>query len=148
RNKFFGFIFQMFNLLSTVNVIDNTTLPFIYSSEITPEKKKNALEILKKVGLSDRLDHKPNQLSGGQQQRVAIARALITEPALVIADEPTANLDSDNARKIIDLMRKINSLKGTIFLFSTHDQRLLDRVHRQIQLEDGVIVDDKLREKS
>ncbi|MBU0694728.1 MAG: ABC transporter ATP-binding protein [Candidatus Omnitrophica bacterium] len=148
RNKSIGFIFQTFNLMPVLSALENVMLPLQIRGVPSKIVREKAMNILDELGIVDYIAHRPHKLSGGQQQRVAIARALITEPALVIADEPTANLDSDNARKIIDLMRKINSLKGTIFLFSTHDQRLLDRVHRQIQLEDGVIVDDKLREKS
>jgi len=148
RNKSIGFIFQTFNLMPVLSALENVMLPLQIRGVPSKIVREKAMNILDELGIVDYIAHRPHKLSGGQQRRVAIARALITEPALVIADEPTANLDSDNARKIIDLMRKINSLKGTIFLFSTHDQRLLDRVHRQIQLEDGVIVDDKLREKS
>ena len=106
------------------------------------ESMEKATRLLAEVELSDRMHHRPQKLSGGQQQRVAIARALVTDPALVIADEPTANLDTRNANLIIDLMRQINHERGAAFLFSTHADRLLDRVDRRIHLQDGVIVED------
>ena len=99
--------------------------------------------MLEEVELGDRLDHRPQKLSGGQQQRVAIARALVSDPLLVIADEPTANLDTQNAELIIDLMRRINQERGAAFVFSTHDDRLLDRVDRKVHLQDGKIVEDE-----
>ena len=105
------------------------------------EARKKALSRLNEVELSDFISHRPDKMSGGQQQRVAIARALVTDPSLVIADEPTANLDSDTSRKIIKLMRDLNERGDTTFIFSTHDQRLLDQVERLVRLEDGKILD-------
>jgi putative ABC transport system ATP-binding protein len=141
RNSFIGFIFQNFNLIPVLSALDNVILPLQIQGVPTGAARKKAEKLMSELGLTDYILHRPHKLSGGQQQRVAIARALITEPSLVIADEPTANLDSENALKIINLMREINDKVGTTFVFSTHDQRLLDRVKRQIQLRDGIIVD-------
>jgi putative ABC transport system ATP-binding protein len=107
------------------------------------EARGLAEKLLAEVELAERMHHRPQKMSGGQQQRVAIARALVTDPALVIADEPTANLDTHNANLIIDLMRRINRERGAAFLFSTHDSRLLDRVDRRIHLQDGEIIGDE-----
>lgn len=140
RNTAIGFIFQSFNLLPVLSALENVMLPLqIRGVRVTREQ---ALQRLAAVGLANYAAHRPHKLSGGQQQRVAIARALITEPALVIADEPTANLDSETALKIIDLMRCLNRQSGTTFLFSTHDQRLLERVTRRVLLRDGRLVED------
>ena len=142
RNRHLGFIFQSFNLIPVLSALDNVTLPLLIKGNFEKTSLKSAQILLSDLGIGDYIHHRPHKLSGGQQQRVAIARALITDPDLIIADEPTANLDSENALKIIDLMRKINSTKGTTFVFSTHDQRLLDRVNRQIHLQDGYILND------
>ena len=139
RNMKIGFIFQGFNLMPVLNALENVMLPLIIRGAPQDEACEQATRILGGLGLENHLEHRPQKLSGGQQQRVAIARALITEPALVIADEPTANLDSRTAGSIIDAMRELNATRGTTFLFSTHDQRLLDRVDRHIHLEDGAI---------
>lgn len=142
RNQHLGFIFQSFNLIPVLSALDNVTLPLLIKGEFGKPSIDAAKELLFELGIGDHILHRPHKLSGGQQQRVAIARALITDPDLIIADEPTANLDSENALKIIDLMREINLTKGTTFVFSTHDQRLLDRVNRQINLQDGLIIND------
>jgi putative ABC transport system ATP-binding protein len=141
RNYTIGFIFQGFNLVPVLSALENVMLPLQIRGVSTKEAKSKALDRLAEVGLSDFIKHRPLKMSGGQQQRVAIARALVTEPSLVIADEPTANLDSETARTIITLMRDLNEKDGMTFLFSTHDQRLLDQVKRLIRLEDGRIVD-------
>jgi putative ABC transport system ATP-binding protein len=143
RNRSIGFIFQTFNLIPVLSALENVMLPLQISKEEPAVARRRAYERLAEVGLAEHAAHRPAKLSGGQQQRVAIARALITNPALVIADEPTANLDSDNALKITDLMRQINGKKGTTFVFSTHDQRLLQRVERQILMRDGEIIENK-----
>jgi putative ABC transport system ATP-binding protein len=140
RNRNIGFIFQSFNLVPVLSALENVMLPLQIMGISTKEAKTRALSRLDEVGLSEFTSHRPFKMSGGQQQRVAIARALATEPSLVIADEPTANLDSETARTIINLMRELNEKDGTTFLFSTHDQRLLKRVKRLIRLEDGRIV--------
>lgn len=145
RNRYLGFIFQNFNLIPVLTALDNVMLPLQIQGVSSRDAKGKAEQLLADLGLSEFTLHRPHKMSGGQQQRVAIARALISDPKLVIADEPTANLDSNNALKIIDLMRDINENKGTTFIFSTHDQRLLDRVKRQIHLQDGLILDDSLK---
>lgn len=137
-----GFVFQSFNLVPVFSALENVLLPLQLRGRVTSTMVRQARQLLEVVGLIDQADRRPDDLSGGQQQRVAIARALITEPLLVIADEPTANLDTANAHAIIDLMREKNRSLGTTFLFSTHDERLLDRVERRIHLCDGLIVDD------
>jgi len=139
RNKTVGFIFQGFNLVPVLSALENVMLPLQIRGTPAAEAGIKALARLQEVGLTDLAAQRPSKMSGGQQQRVAIARALVTNPSLVIADEPTANLDSENARLIIDLMRELNKKEQTTFLFSTHDQRLLDRVARLVRLEDGRI---------
>lgn len=141
RNRFIGFIFQGFNLIPVLSAIENVMLPLEITGTSASEAKENARRRLDEVGLSEFAQHRPDKLSGGQRQRVAIARALVTEPSLIIADEPTANLDSDTSHKIIELMRYLNEKEKTTFIFSTHDQRLLDQVKRLIRLEDGKIID-------
>jgi putative ABC transport system ATP-binding protein len=143
RNRSIGFIFQSFNLIPVLSAFENVMLPLQIQGLLTAEAEKRTMHRLDQVGLSDFLKHRPDKLSGGQQQRVAIARALVTNPSLVIADEPTANLDSANALKIVDLMRELNNEEKTTFIFSTHDQRLLSNVERLIQLEDGFIVGEE-----
>ncbi len=141
RNQTIGFIFQSFNLVPVLSALENVMLPLQIEGASAKAAKAKAQSRLKEVGLSDFIHHRPFKMSGGQQQRVAIARALATDPSLVIADEPTANLDSETARTIIALMRELNEKEDTTFLFSTHDQRLLDSVKRLVRLEDGKIVD-------
>lgn len=141
RNRFIGFIFQGFNLIPVLSAIENVMLPLEITGKSSSEAKENALRRLYEVGLLDFAHHRPDKLSGGQRQRVAIARALVTGPSLIIADEPTANLDSETSHKIIELMRYLNEKQKTTFIFSTHDQRLLDQVKRLIRLEDGRIMD-------
>ena len=141
RNRAIGFIFQGFNLIPVLSALENVMLPLQIKGKSSSESRDTALSRLDEVELSDFVHHRPDKLSGGQQQRVAIARALVTEPFLVIADEPTANLDSETSRKIIGIMHDLNQKEKTTFIFSTHDQRLLDNVERLIRLEDGKIVD-------
>jgi putative ABC transport system ATP-binding protein len=143
RNRAIGFVFQHFNLIPVLSALENVMLPLQIKGESSKVAEKQAVRQLLEMGLGEFMGHRPDKLSGGQRQRVAIARALITDPALVIADEPTANLDSENALKIISLMREINQSRGTTFVFSTHDQRLLDRVQRQVRLQDGTIIRDE-----
>ncbi len=142
RNRTIGFIFQSFNLIPVLSALENVMLPLHILGEGTAQAKRKATQRLTDLGLAEYMRRRPHKLSGGQQQRVAIARALITDPHVVVADEPTANLDSDTALKIIDLMRQLNQQSGTTCLFSTHDQRLLARVNRRILLRDGMIVED------
>jgi putative ABC transport system ATP-binding protein len=140
RNETIGFIFQGFNLIPVLSALENVMLPLQIMGISGGEAKTRALKRLIEVGLGETLTQRPAKMSGGQQQRVAIARALVTDPSLVIADEPTANLDSETARMIIALMRELNEKEATTFIFSTHDQRLLDQVKRLVRLEDGKIV--------
>jgi len=140
RNKSIGFIFQGFNLIPVLSAMENVMLPLEIKGMSISKAKDTAVRRLNEVGLSDFVGNRPDKMSGGQQQRVAIARALVTDPSLVIADEPTANLDSDTSRNIIGLMRDLNEKEKTTFIFSTHDQRLLDQVERLVRLEDGMIL--------
>ena len=139
RNRFIGFIFQRYNLIPVLSALENVMIPLQIQGVSSTTAKKKALQWLESVGLKAVARNRPDKMSGGQQQRVAVARALVTDPPLVIADEPTANLDSDTARQLIFLMREINISQGTTFVFSTHDQRLLDHVERRIHLQDGRI---------
>jgi putative ABC transport system ATP-binding protein len=140
RNRSIGFIFQGFNLIPVLSALENVMLPLQIKGAPFSEARKKALRHLDEVGLSDFVRHRPDRMSGGQQQRVAIARALVADPSLIIADEPTANLDSDTSMRIIGLMRDLNEKGNTTFMFSTHDQRLLDNVVRLVRMEDGKIV--------
>ncbi len=141
RNQKIGFIFQSFNLIPVLNVFENIELPLLLQSQLTREnRQERILRSLSEVGLSQWVHHKPEQLSGGQRQRVAIARALATQPRLVLADEPTANLDSKNSHMIIDLMLELNQKHQVTFLFSTHDEKLMSRVTHLMHIEDGKIV--------
>jgi putative ABC transport system ATP-binding protein len=144
RNRYIGFVFQNFNLIPVLSALDNVLLPLLIQGNAGKAGRRKAEDLLDALGLHDNIFHRPDKLSGGQQQRVAIARALITDPAVIVADEPTANLDSENAMKIIDLMKEINVQRKTTFIFSTHDQRLLSRVNRRIRLQDGRIKEDNL----
>lgn len=141
RNETIGFIFQGFNLVPVLSALENVMLPLQIKGASASEARDKSLHRLDQLGLSEFARHRPAKMSGGQQQRVAIARALVNDPSLVLADEPTANLDSEMARMIIGLMRELNEEEGTTFIFSTHDQRLLERVRRLVRLEDGRIVD-------
>lgn len=138
-----GFVFQSFNLIPVFSALENVLLPLQLHGKVTASMQRQAAELLGTVGLKGELHRRPNDLSGGQQQRVAIARALVANPTLVIADEPTANLDTANAHAIIDIMHHKCKSLGTTFLFATHDERLLGRVERRIHLCDGSIVADQ-----
>ena len=139
RNRLIGFVFQRYNLIPVLTAVENVMLPLRIQGIASGPARKKALDRLAMVGLSTVAGHRPDQMSGGQQQRVAVARALVTDPPLVLADEPTANLDSATARELIDLMHGLNRQHRTTFVFSTHDQRLLERVERRILLRDGRI---------
>ncbi|MCJ7664628.1 MAG: ABC transporter ATP-binding protein [Desulfobacterales bacterium] len=141
RNETIGYIFQGFNLVPVLSALENVMLPLQINGTSSREAKTKALNRLAEVGISELAHHRPAKMSGGQQQRVAIARALVNDPSLVIADEPTANLDSETARMIIAIMRELNEKDEITFIFSTHDQRLLGEVKRLVRLEDGRIVD-------
>ena len=146
RNRAIGFIFQQFNLMARSTAIENVALPLLYSPDRgSVSAAEHVLELLRRVGLGDRLEHRPNELSGGQQQRVAIARALVRKPLLILADEPTGNLDTKTADGIFTLLRRFNRERNTTFLIVTHDPRLAGRCDRIIQLVDGRIVGDRRR---
>jgi putative ABC transport system ATP-binding protein len=141
RNRKIGFIFQSFNLIPVLSVYENVELPLLINPDIDAETRaKRVLGAIEDVGLKDFTRNLPDQLSGGQRQRVAIARALAGNPDLVLADEPTSNLDSKTSNMIIDLMLELNQNRKVTFLFSTHDERLMDRVSRTVHIMDGVIV--------
>jgi putative ABC transport system ATP-binding protein len=138
RNRTLGFIFQSFNLLPVLNVFENIHLPLILHRELSKvQKRERVLELVEAVGLKEHVRHKPFELSGGQRQRVAIARALVTHPLIVLADEPTANLDSGTGAEVLYLMESINRSRGTTFIFSSHDPGIMQRAHQVIRLHDG-----------
>ena len=147
RHEVIGFIFQSFNLLPVLNVFENVELPLVIGKkrQSKTERKEWVEHLLEQVGLADRMKHKPAELSGGQQQRVAIARALAGKPRIVIADEPTANLDSETGEKILSLMKKINAEDKTTFLFSTHDPKIWEMAGHIVFLHDGVIQSEERR---
>jgi putative ABC transport system ATP-binding protein len=140
RNQYIGFVFQQFNLLPKLTSLSNVMLPMIYADVDKSQRIEQATEALVQVGLSDRIQNRPNQLSGGQQQRVAIARALVNHPALVLADEPTGALDSTTSKEIMDLLTKLNQ-QGTTIAIVTHDANVAARTKRIIRMVDGVIVE-------
>jgi len=143
-----GFIFQSFNLVNVLTVYQNVEMPLLLQGGFSAKERKARVEkLLSQVGLSSHLKHRPNELSGGQRQRVSIARALVGQPKIVLADEPTANLDSRTGKEIIDLMHDINQSDGTTFLFSTHDQRVVSRVDRVIPIEDGLLLPEEPAEQ-
>lgn len=139
RNREIGFIFQSFNLLPRLSALDNVAWPLIYRGVGARERRCRAMEALERVGLADRLHHRPNQLSGGQQQRVAVARALVGEPGLILADEPTGNLDSVTGRELIDLLKSLHA-QGKTLLIITHDLEIARQAQRYITLRDGAVV--------
>ncbi len=141
RNKEIGFVFQTFNLLPRTTALDNVALPMIYAGYPKPERNKRAVEVLKQVNLADRMDHQPNQLSGGQRQRVAVARALVNKPSIILADEPTGNLDSKTSIEIMNLFNDIHANGNTVILV-THEEEIAAYAHRVIRLRDGMIESD------
>lgn len=142
RNKKLGFVFQNFNLLSKLSALENVELPLVYQGVHGRERKKRAVQALTKIGLADRLHHKPSELSGGQQQRVAIARALVTNPSLILADEPTGNLDQATGLEIMELFHDLNNQGNTIVLI-THDARIAAHAGRRIRMLDGHVMDEE-----
>jgi ABC-type lipoprotein export system ATPase subunit len=141
RNRLIGFVFQSFNLLARTSALDNVSMPLTYGQEYVPEQemKTRATEMLDKVGLADRMDHQPSQLSGGQQQRVAIARSLINRPRLLLADEPTGNLDSRTSEEILQMFRVLNESEGLTIILVTHDPNVAQHAKRVIRIRDGLI---------
>ena len=139
RNRSFGFIFQSFHLINDLRVIDNVELPLLYRTMSSVERKRLAREALEKVGLGARMDHYPNQLSGGQQQRVAIARAIVGKPQVLLADEPTGNLDSKMGAEVMDILTQLNA-EGTTVVMVTHDEHEARRAHRIVRVFDGQLV--------
>ncbi len=141
RNKEIGFVFQTFNLLPRSTALDNVSLPLIYAGLSKTDRDKRAMEVLTQVGLDDRVEHKPNELSGGQRQRVAVARALVNKPSIILADEPTGNLDSKTSYEIMALFDEIHKNGNTIILV-THEEDIAQHAHRIIRLRDGIIESD------
>ncbi|MBP6550122.1 MAG: ABC transporter ATP-binding protein [Flavobacterium sp.] len=141
RNKEIGFIFQTFNLLPRTTALDNVALPMIYAGYSKAERKERATTVLHQVNLADRMDHQPNQLSGGQRQRVAIARALVNKPSIILADEPTGNLDSKTSEEIMALLEEIHQ-KGNTIIVVTHEEEIAAHAKRVIRLRDGMIESD------
>jgi putative ABC transport system ATP-binding protein len=142
RNKRIGFVFQNYNLLARTPAIKQVALPMMYAGISRRDRRKRAEDALRAVGLGDRMDHRPDELSGGQQQRVAIARALVAEPRIILADEPTGNLDSESGEEILEIFEKLNQ-RGITLVFVTHDPEIAQRARRTVMLRDGLIVSDK-----
>src|SRR5881394_2407516 len=147
RNKEIGFVFQQFNLLPRLTALENVALPLIYGGLSKKQRSEKAKHVLGMVNLTDRSHHKPNELSGGQSQRVAIARALVNDPSLILADEPTGNLDTKTSYEIMDIFGKIHS-KGNTVVLVTHEEDIAKHAHRIVRLRDGIIETDKINEKA
>lgn len=142
RKGHIGFIFQFFALIPTLTAYENVEMPLLLNGHTPKERRERVMELLKAVDLTERANNRPDQLSGGQQQRVAIARALAPKPALILADEPTANLDTENGKQVMEIMKRLNQETGETFVFATHDPRVINYATRVVTLEDGVIVKD------
>jgi putative ABC transport system ATP-binding protein len=144
RRGTIGFIFQFYALIPTLSAYENIEMPLLLTGHGTAERRERVLQLLEAVGLSDRAGNRPDQMSGGQQQRVAIARALATKPALILADEPTANLDTTNGEQVMEIMSQLNKETGVTFVFATHDPRVIKYARRVVTLSDGLITEDSL----
>ncbi len=147
RNKYLGFIFQTYNLLPVYTVFENVEFPLLLLDTSAEERRKSVLDALEWVGLTDKLKSRPAQLSGGESQRVAIARAMVKKPEIVLADEPTANLDAANSHHILQTMEKLNRELTTTFIFATHDEKVIRYLRRKISLEDGRVVNDEIKDQ-
>ena len=141
RKGTIGFIFQFFALIPTLTAYENVEMPLLLNGTKPAERRARVMEMLEAVGLTDRAHHRPDQLSGGQQQRVAVARALSIHPSLVLADEPTANLDTENGKQVMEIMQKLNKETGVTFVFATHDPRVIKYARRVVTMRDGLIVE-------
>ncbi len=147
RRQKLGFIFQFFALIPTLTAYENVEMPLLLTGNGTADRQARVNELLSSVGLADRADHRPDQLSGGEQQRVAVARALATRPSLILADEPTANLDTANGEAVMQTMSRLNQETGVTFVFATHDPRVVKFARRVVTLQDGVVVDHNAQVK-
>jgi putative ABC transport system ATP-binding protein len=145
RRDRIGFVFQAYNLLPVLTAYENAEMVLSLQNTAPAESRQRVMALLAEVGLEGKHDRKPNELSGGEQQRVAIARAIAADPAIVLADEPTANVDSDTANTLLEIMEKLNRQHGVTFLFSTHDARVMDRARRIVQIVDGKVASDSVR---
>jgi putative ABC transport system ATP-binding protein len=143
RRGSIGFVFQFFALLPGLNAYENIELPLLLAGRNGQQRKQRVTELLEAVGLADRAKHRPDQMSGGEQQRVAVARALATNPILILADEPTANLDTENGRQVMEIMLRLNEETGTTFVCATHDPRVVSFTRRVVELRDGKVSDDR-----
>ncbi|GAB4454900.1 MAG: ABC transporter ATP-binding protein [Anaerolineales bacterium] len=142
RKGTIGFVFQFFALIPTLTAYENVEMPLLLNGKSAAERRQRVMELLEAVGMADRANNRPDQLSGGQQQRIAVARALATNPKLILADEPTANLDTENGEQVMEIMKRLNKETGTTFVFATHDPRVIKYANRVVTLQDGVIVKD------
>ncbi len=146
RRGTIGFVFQFFALIPTLSAYENVEMPLLLNGHVPFDRKERVMQLLHSVGLADRADHRPDQLSGGEQQRVAVARALASQPTMVLADEPTANLDTANGEQVMEIMTRLNQETGVTFVFATHDPRVIKFARRVITLQDGRVVDTAVGE--
>jgi len=141
-----GFVFQAYNLIPVLSAIENVEFVMLLQGVPAAERKERAMTVLEDVGLKDECNRRPAELSGGQQQRVAVARAIVSDPSIVLADEPTANLDSQTGKELMEMMREMNEKKRVTFVFSTHDQMVMDYARRLVLIRDGLVADDQVKE--